>query len=134
MGIKGLGKFLAEYAPNAVRQKDISAFVGRTVAVDASMSLYQFMIAIREGENFANLMNEAGEVTSHISGFLSRAIRLLENGIRPVYVFDASDAHRLKLTWRLLKKLGIKRRSRSLWGAPCALHANIMRKSKNSCD
>lgn len=67
MGIKGLGRFLAEQAPGSVRQlvsslelscstfvisKDIGALMGRIVAIDASLSLYQFMIAIRDGENF----------------------------------------------------------------------------------
>ncbi|KAL3749870.1 hypothetical protein ACJRO7_010919 [Eucalyptus globulus] len=33
------------------------------------------------------LTNEAGEVTSHLQGMLYRTIRLLEAGIKPVYVF-----------------------------------------------
>merc|ERR1711972_1146625 len=37
---------------------------------------------------YNNLTNEAGEVTSHIIGMLTRTIRLMENGIKPVYVFD----------------------------------------------
>ncbi|XP_039138356.1 flap endonuclease 1-A-like [Dioscorea cayenensis subsp. rotundata] len=32
--------------------------------------------------------NEAGEVTSHLQGMFNRTIRLLEAGIKPVYVFD----------------------------------------------
>ncbi|MCH93435.1 flap endonuclease 1, partial [Trifolium medium] len=34
------------------------------------------------------LTNEAGEVTSHLQGMFSRTIRLLEAGMKPVYVFD----------------------------------------------
>ena len=34
------------------------------------------------------LTNEAGEVTSHIQGLFNRTIRLMTNGIKPVYVFD----------------------------------------------
>eukprot|EP00922_Rhytidocystis_sp_ex-Travisia-forbesii_P063407 GHVS01094342.1.p1 GENE.GHVS01094342.1~~GHVS01094342.1.p1 ORF type:complete len:443 (+),score=61.17 GHVS01094342.1:129-1457(+) len=88
MGIKGLAKFIADYAPKAIKQKDFGSFVGRTLAIDASMSLYQFMIAIRDTESHGNLTNEQGETTSHITGFLARAVRLLEHGIKPVYVFD----------------------------------------------
>merc|ERR1712151_1149440 len=40
------------------------------------------------GGSYQNLTNEAGEVTYHIIGMLSRTIRLMENGIKPVYVFD----------------------------------------------
>ena len=50
--------------------------------------LYQFLVAVRQGEQQGNLTNAAGEVTSHIQGFLSRTVRLLENDIKPVYVFD----------------------------------------------
>jgi flap endonuclease-1 len=34
------------------------------------------------------LTNEAGEVTSHLQGILYRTIRMLRNGIKPVFVFD----------------------------------------------
>jgi len=56
------------------------------VPIDASMTIYQFMIAVRSGGEV--LTNEAGEVTSHLQGVLSRAIRFLELGIKPVFVFD----------------------------------------------
>jgi flap endonuclease-1 len=52
----------------------------------AGMSLYQFLIAVRaEG---AQLTDANGETTSHLMGIFYRTIRLLENGIKPVYVFD----------------------------------------------
>jgi len=91
MGIKGLMKFLQEAAPKAVREiQSPQAYTGRLLAIDASMCLYQFMIMIREGSSgsYQNLTNEAGEVTSHIIGMLTRTIKLMENGIKPVYVFD----------------------------------------------
>lgn len=34
------------------------------------------------------LMNEEGEITSHLQGFFNRAAKLLEVGIKPVFVFD----------------------------------------------
>ena len=34
------------------------------------------------------LQNEAGETTSHLMGFFYRTIRIVENGIKPAYVFD----------------------------------------------
>lgn len=91
MGIKGLMKFLQEAAPKAIREIDSqAAYTGRMVAIDASMCLYQFLIMIRENHSgsYQNLTNEAGEVTSHIIGMLSRTIKLMESGIKPVYVFD----------------------------------------------
>jgi len=52
------------------------------------MCLYQFLIAVRSGPEFQNLTNEAGEVTSHLQGMFYRTIRMLDAGIKPVFVFD----------------------------------------------
>jgi flap endonuclease-1 len=67
---------------------------GRTVAVDAFNSLYQFLASIR-GPDGTPLKDSHGRVTSHLSGLFYRTANLLENGIRPVYVFDG-PAHPLK--------------------------------------
>ena len=66
----------------------MEAMTGRTIAIDASMCMYQFLVAVRQGDAQVNLSNAAGDVTSHIQGFLSRTVRLLELGIKPVFVFD----------------------------------------------
>lgn len=34
------------------------------------------------------LQNDAGETTSHLMGFFYRTIRIVENGIKPAYIFD----------------------------------------------
>lgn len=56
------------------------------------MAMYQFLIAVRSsgpgGGAASVLMNEAGEVTSHIQGMFNRTIKLMSSGIKPVYVFD----------------------------------------------
>lgn len=87
MGIHGLAKVIGDHAPNAVKENEIKNFFGRKVAIDASMCIYQFLIAVRQ-EDGGNLTNENGETTSHLMGTFYRTIRLLENGIKPVYVFD----------------------------------------------
>ncbi len=116
MGIHGLMALINEEAPGAVKEqvfypckselvpaiflisphlKDIKAFTGRKVAIDASMALYQFLIAVSGYETLVSkresvivstmdlsqvrsaehsggggamsmLTNDAGEVTSHI--------------------------------------------------------------------
>ncbi|XP_018335737.1 flap endonuclease 1 [Agrilus planipennis] len=86
MGILGLAKFLADVAPHAIKETDIKNYFGRKIAVDASMSLYQFLIAVRS--DGAQLVSTEGETTSHLMGMFYRTIRLVENGIKPVYVFD----------------------------------------------
>ncbi|VWU51849.1 flap endonuclease 1 [Hepatocystis sp. ex Piliocolobus tephrosceles] len=106
MGIKGLTKFIADAAPNAIKEIKIENLMGRVVAIDASMSLYQFIIAIRDSEQYGNLTNESGETTSHISGLMSRSIKLMENGLKPIYVFDGAPP---ELKGSELEKRGEKR-------------------------
>ncbi|KAN0126419.1 PIN domain-like protein [Russula decolorans] len=87
MGIKGLTALISEHAPKAFREHDIKNLFGRKVAIDASMSIYQFLIAVRQKDG-EMLTNDAGETTSHLMGFFYRTIRIAENGIKPAYVFD----------------------------------------------
>lgn len=73
------------------------------------MSIYQFLIAVRQKDG-EMLTNDAGETTrcaafypaleilsenelstgygSHLMGFFYRTIRMVEQGIKPMYVFD----------------------------------------------
>lgn len=51
------------------------------------MSLYQFLIAVRQGDG-QQLTDSSGETTSHLVGMFYRTLRIVENGIKPVYVFD----------------------------------------------
>jgi flap endonuclease-1 len=86
MGISGLSRLIADNAPGAMREAGIETFFGRRVAIDASMCIYQFLVAVRsEG---SSLTNAAGETTSHLMGTFYRTIRMVEHGIKPIYVFD----------------------------------------------
>jgi flap endonuclease-1 len=62
---------------------------GRSVAIDAYNTLYQFLSSIRQPDG-TPLMDRDGRVTSHLSGLLYRTASLLETGIRPAYVFDGT--------------------------------------------
>ena len=91
MGIKGLAKLLSDEAPDSLREVPLSSLQGRKIAVDASMAIYQFLIAVRSGGPGGAAMmltNADGETTSHIQGLFNRTIRFITEGIRPVYVFD----------------------------------------------
>uniref|UniRef100_A0A2N9J050 XPG N-terminal domain-containing protein n=1 Tax=Fagus sylvatica TaxID=28930 RepID=A0A2N9J050_FAGSY len=105
MGIKGLTKLLADNAPKAMKEQKFETYFGRKIAIDASMSIYQFLIVVgRSGTEM--LTNEAGEVTSHLQGMFSRTIRLLEAGIKPLYVFDGKppDLKKQELAKRYSKR------------------------------
>nr|AFK11650.1 Flap endonuclease 1-B [Callorhinchus milii] len=86
MGIQGLAKLIADIAPGAIREQELKNYFGRKIAIDASMSIYQFLIAVRHDGQV--LQTESGETTSHLMGMFYRTIRMVESGIKPVYVFD----------------------------------------------
>jgi flap endonuclease-1 len=52
------------------------------------MSIYSFLIAVRsDGQQ---LMSDTGETTSHLMGMFYRTLRMVENGIKPLFVFDGA--------------------------------------------
>lgn len=79
-------KVLQEHSPGCIKEQTIKNYSGLKIAIDASMCLYQFLIAVRQDGQ--SLTNENGDITSHLQGMFYRTIRLLDNGIKPVYVFD----------------------------------------------
>ncbi len=91
MGIHGLMPLLKSDAPGSYKEIDKNIIKGKTVAIDATILLYQFLVQIRtKGSGYGQqlLVDNNGEVTSHIQGFFNRAANLLENGIKPIFVFD----------------------------------------------
>ena len=72
MGIKDLSKLIADVVPEAIKENEIKNYFGRKVAIDASMSLYQFLIAVRQ--DGAQLTDANGEPTSHLNGTFYRVI------------------------------------------------------------
>jgi flap endonuclease-1 len=68
---------------------DLRLLRGKVIAIDAYNALYQFLTAIRQPDG-TPLMDSQGRVTSHLSGLFYRTINIVENGIKPVYVFDGS--------------------------------------------
>jgi flap endonuclease-1 len=70
---------------------------GRSVAIDAFNTLYQFLSMIRQPDG-TPLMDREGRVTSHLSGLFHRSSALLELGIKPVFVFDGKPPELKKKT------------------------------------
>jgi flap endonuclease-1 len=72
----------------------LQSLSGKIIAIDAFNILYQFLASIRQ-EDGTPLMDYRGNITAHLSGLFYRNCKLLESGIRPVYVFDGR-AHGFK--------------------------------------
>jgi len=69
------------------KKVSLEDLTGRSIAIDAFNTLYQFLSMIRQRDG-TPLMDRDGRVTSHLSGLFFRSAALLEIGVRPVYVFD----------------------------------------------
>ncbi len=65
----------------------IKDYNGQTLTVDSYNTIYQFLSNIRQPDG-TPLMDREGRVTSHLSGIFYRTTSMIQNGIRPVYVFD----------------------------------------------
>jgi len=100
-----MGVNLRELVEKVKKQINLKDLNKKVVAIDAYNMLYQFLAIIRQPDG-TPLMNRRGEVTSHLSGLFYRTINLLENGIKPVYIFDGKPPE-LK-TVVLEKRLQIK--------------------------
>jgi flap endonuclease-1 len=59
----------------------------KIVAIDAFNTIYQFLTTIRQQDG-TPLMDKKKRITSHLSGLFYRNINLLEEGIKPIFVFD----------------------------------------------
>lgn len=79
-------KWVEKHAPGAIKEMDISQLLGRVIAIDASMQIYQFLVTVRHSGN--QLTDADGNTTSHLQGILHRTVHFIQSGIRPVYVFD----------------------------------------------
>lgn len=66
---------------------ELEYFSGRRIAIDAFNTIYQFITTIRQPDG-TPLKDSEGRITSHLSGLLYRNANMIENGIKPIYVFD----------------------------------------------
>ncbi len=69
------------------KEIELPELKGKIIAIDAFNILYQFLSIIRQRDG-TPLIDSHGEITSHLSGFLYRTTNLIEEGIKPIFVFD----------------------------------------------
>jgi flap endonuclease-1 len=73
MGIQNLSLLIKKCCKNSIETVDLSVFSGSKIAIDTSLYLYK----IKYTHN--------GKI---IDGFVKQIMRLIKNGIIPVYIFD----------------------------------------------
>ena len=67
---------------------EIETLSGKKIGIDAYNILFQFLSIIRQRDTGEPLRDSKGRITSHLSGAFYRNIKLLENGIKPIFVID----------------------------------------------
>lgn len=80
MGVK-----IFELVPK--KEVELDSLAGKTLAVDSSLFLYQFLSTIRQRDG-SLLMDSKGQVTSHLAGLFNRTVKLMQKQIGLVFVFD----------------------------------------------
>ena len=90
MGIMNLIKFLKQNAPGCFKEVSILKLKEKTVAIDASIAMYQFLIDTQyvKKEELFEMKDSKGVPTGHLFGILMRTVWMLENNITPIWVFD----------------------------------------------
>ena len=89
-----------------IKEIDIDSLQNKTLIVDASMWLYQFLSSIRQRDGTL-LMDSKGNVTSHLVGLLSRISNLMQQNVKLAFVFDGEPPLLKKLTLEKRKELKI---------------------------
>lgn len=86
MGVKDLPLVIKTVAKEAIVEKPFTEFKNITVAVDTSLLMNQCGIAIR---NYGvDMVNERGELTSHLNALFYKCLGFLQNEMVPIMVFD----------------------------------------------
>lgn len=110
MGIHKLMDLLRNSSPNSIKKREIKYFSGMTLALDASMSMYQFLVSTQgissDSSFLTSLSDSEGNKTGHLLGLFNRTLLLLEHGIKPVWVFDGKPP--TKKNGELLRRRKIK--------------------------
>lgn len=101
MGIKNLKGLIKEFSSNTIRQTFLMDYKMKTVAIDTSIYLYRY--------TYCNPKDP-------ISYFVEQVLRLLKNGITPVYIFDGKPPEDKMecLDERKERKLELSRKSDKL--------------------
>jgi flap endonuclease-1 len=103
----------------------LESLSGKILAVDAFNVIYQFLSSIRQ-EDGTPLMDFKGRITAHLSGLFYRTSKLVQNGIKPVFVFDGPPSEFKEKTKQM--RAEVKRKAEEKWRA--ALDEGRMKDAK----
>jgi flap endonuclease-1 len=87
MGVKRLYQIVKYFARDCIKEKSFKDYRGTTQALDASIIIYKFCIAILNTEHYRK---PDGEVVGHLFACFFKSLAMLRYGIMPLWVFDGT--------------------------------------------
>ncbi len=122
---------------------EIGYFSGKKIAIDALNALYQFIAIIRQPDG-TPLKDSQGRITSHLSGILYRVSNMVEEGLKPVFVFDGKPPEFKKAEieerrrireeaeekWKKALEMGLKEEARKFAQASARVDRYIVESAK----
>jgi len=94
-------------------QVELQDLSGKKIAIDAYNILFQFLSIIRQRDTGEPLRDSKGRVTSHLSGLFYRTIKLINTGIKPIYVYDGEPPEFKRKT--IKERERIREEARKKW-------------------
>lgn len=99
-------------SPRAIEYVKLDQLAGKTIAIDASMAMYQYLMGGPEtyslpGEKFDKdhiFKDPQGNLSGHLLGMFSRNVQFMDQGIKPIWVFDGKPP-KLKLDELIKRKV-----------------------------
>jgi len=85
MGIKNLITVIEKYAPDAIKNKTIKDYYGKTLGIDCNLMIYKVVLAVRMSGY--DLKND-GIIVTHIHGILQKLVSFKKHDIKAIFVFD----------------------------------------------
>ena len=97
MGVQGLPALIKRVAgSSAIQTYKFSRFNDMKISVDTSLIIHQTVIAIRSSGK--DMVNNRGQLTSHLHGLYYKVLIFLQNGMVPIFVFDGAPPKMKKKT------------------------------------
>ncbi|KAI0771404.1 PIN domain-like protein [Irpex lacteus] len=125
MGIKGLTACSPSTHQKLFKyEHDIKTLFGRKVAIDAQ----------KDGELLTNDAGDNKVYYSHLMGFFYRTIRMVENGIKPMYVFDGKPPEMKSLSKRKEEGEEAKETGRRRHGQFSRRTVKVTKEHNEECD
>lgn len=108
VGVYRLMQLIKELCPEAVKEIDMKSYKDKSIAIDAYLTIYQYIIGTQshKGDQITQIKDKDDNLTAHLLGIFHRSISLMENGVKPVWVFDGCPP---KAKTETMKKRFIKK-------------------------